>query len=347
MSSRRNRRKAPPLTRVGKELARRPDSKTRARVETPAERQPKRIAEPMNPKLRIGVGVTLLIAFLWAYFPTFALLQHEWERLPDYSHGYLVIPFALVLGWLRKESMPGFSPGFSIFGLGVIGLAVAMRWFGDAYFYPVIGNNSLVLWAIGAVWFMFGARFLWWALPSLLFLGFMVPLPSRFSDVLSGTLQRIATIMSTWMLQLFGQPALAEGNTISLGDHMLEVAQACSGLRIFVGIMALAFFVVFMARRRWWQNAAVVASILPIALVANTLRIVFTGLFMEWYPGEETEQLAHDVAGWVMIPLAVAMFAAFMWYLNQLIRPVSLMELGELRQISPSSKKGKPAAAST
>jgi exosortase len=296
--------------------------------------------------VRMGVGVALLVAFIFAYSPTFVLLQSEWERLPDYSHGYLVIPFALVLGWLRKDSMPGFSPGFSVLGLAVIGLAVAMRWFGDAYFYPVIGNNSLVLWAIGAVWFLFGARYLWWALPSLLFLGFMVPLPSRFSDILSGTLQRIATMMSTWMLQLFGQPALAEGNTISLGDHMLEVAQACSGLRIFVGIMALAFFVVFMARRRWWQNAAVIASILPIALVANTLRIVFTGLFMEWYPGEETEQLAHDVAGWVMIPLAVAMFAAFMWYLSQLIRPVSLMELGELRQISPNSKKGKPVAAS-
>jgi exosortase len=346
VSSRRNRRKAPPLTRVGQELARRPDSKARARVEAPAERKPKRIVEPINPMVRMGVGVALLVAFIFAYSPTFVLLQSEWERLPDYSHGYLVIPFALVLGWLRKDSMPGFSPGFSVLGLAVIGLAVAMRWFGDAYFYPVIGNNSLVLWAIGAVWFLFGARYLWWALPSLLFLGFMVPLPSRFSDILSGTLQRIATMMSTWMLQLFGQPALAEGNTISLGDHMLEVAQACSGLRIFVGIMALAFFVVFMARRRWWQNAAVIASILPIALVANTLRIVFTGLFMEWYPGEETEQLAHDVAGWVMIPLAVAMFAAFMWYLSQLIRPVSLMELGELRQISPNSKKGKPVAAS-
>ncbi len=346
MSSRRNRRKAPPLTRVGQELARRPDSKARARVEAPAERKSKRIVEPINPMVRMGVGVALLVAFIFAYSPTFVLLQSEWERLPDYNHGYLVIPFALVLGWLRKDSMPGFSPGFSVLGLAVIGLAVAMRWFGDAYFYPVIGNNSLVLWAIGAVWFLFGARYLWWALPSLLFLGFMVPLPSRFSDILSGTLQRIATMMSTWMLQLFGQPALAEGNTISLGDHMLEVAQACSGLRIFVGIMALAFFVVFMARRRWWQNAAVIASILPIALVANTLRIVFTGLFMEWYPGEETEQLAHDVAGWVMIPLAVAMFAAFMWYLSQLIRPVSLMELGELRQISPNSKKGKPVAAS-
>ena len=342
MSSRRSRRKAPALARTGKERDRRQDSQSSKREKKDAA--PK-VAEPINPKLRLGVGVALLVSFLWAYFPTFALLQREWERLPDYSHGYLVIPFALVLGWLRKESMPSFSPGFSIFGLGVIALAVAMRWVGDAYFYPVIGNNSIVLWAIGATWFMFGTRFLWWALPSLLFLGFMVPLPSRFSDVLSGTLQRIATMMSTWMLQLFGQPALAEGNTISLGDHLLEVAQACSGLRIFVGIMALAFFVVFMARRRWWQNIAVVASVLPIALVANTLRIVFTGLFMEWFPGEETEKLAHDVAGWVMIPLACAQFALFMAYLNQLIRPVSLMEIGELRQVSPSAKKGKPATA--
>ena len=202
MSSRRSRRKAPALARTGKERDRRQDSQSSKREKKDAA--PK-VVEPINPKLRLGVGVALLVSFLWAYFPTFALLQREWERLPDYSHGYLVIPFALVLGWLRKESMPSFSSGFSIFGLGVIALAVAMRWVGDAYFYPVIGNNSIVLWAIGATWFLFGTRFLWWALPSLLFLGFMVPLPSRFSDVLSGTLQRIATMMSTWMLQLFDE----------------------------------------------------------------------------------------------------------------------------------------------
>ena len=116
MSSRRSRRKAPALARVGKERDRRQDSQSSKREKTDAA--PK-VAEPINPKLRLGVGVALLVSFLWAYFPTFALLQREWERLPDYSHGYLVIPFALVLGWLRKESMPSFSAGFSIFGLGV------------------------------------------------------------------------------------------------------------------------------------------------------------------------------------------------------------------------------------
>jgi hypothetical protein len=81
----------------------------------------------------------------------------------------------------------------------------------------------------------------------------MIPLPFRLETMLSLPLQRVATDVSCWVLQCLSQPALAEGNTILLNDFRFEVAQACSGLRIFVGIAALAFAFIVIVRRPCWQ----------------------------------------------------------------------------------------------
>ena len=98
---------------------------------------------------------------------------------------------------------------------------------------------------------------------SIAFLFFMVPLPYRMSHWLSGPLQRAATLISCWVLQSLGQPALAEGNTILLGEHHLEVEEACSGLRIFMGILAIAFAYIIATRRRWWEQLLILASAFP------------------------------------------------------------------------------------
>jgi exosortase len=111
-----------------------------------------------------------------------------------------------------------------------------------------------------------------WSAPAVVFLGFMVPLPFRVEGMLSYPLQRIATHASCFALQCLGLPALAEGNTILLGNNHLEVEQACSGLRIFMATIALAFVCVVLVRRSWWESAAPGLGN-PIALLANSLRV--------------------------------------------------------------------------
>jgi exosortase len=146
--------------------------------------------------------------------------------------------------------------------------------------------------------------------------------------MLSLPLQRVATKISCWVLQTLGQPALAEGNMILLGETQLEVGQACSGLRIFVGIFALAFAYVIIVRRPWWEKALLFASIIPIALIANSARIVTTGLLWQYTSGEIATKFSHDVAGWVMIPLAAGLFALVLWYLGKAVREVEVVNVG-------------------
>jgi exosortase len=201
--------------------------------------------------------------------------------------------------------------------------------FSAHYYLEAIDGWSILLWVAGVVWLLGGWRMMWWSLPSIVFLWFMVPLPFRVERWLSLPLQGVATKLSCWVLQALGQPALGEGHMIFLGNNPpLEVERACSGLRIFMGILALAFAYVIVMRRAWWQKALLLASVVPIALVANSSRIVATGLLYQYASGETARKFSHDAAGWVMILFAAGLFALVLWYLCSLVREVEVVEVG-------------------
>lgn len=280
---------------------------------------------------RVGVaGLIVLATFVWAYWPTLAGLLSAWDREPDYSHGYFVVPLALFFLYARRDTFPGVRSGLAWPGLALIALSIGIRMFGARYYVDAIDGWSILIWVAGVVWLLGGWRVLWWSAPSIAFLWFMIPLPWRVERWLSLPLQRIATKISCAGLQCFGQPAIAEGNTILIGDFQLEVEQACSGLRIFVGIVALAFAYIVLVKRPWWERALLLVSVVPIALVANSTRIIATGLLNQWVSGEAAHKFTHDVSGYVMIPFAAGLFALVLWYLSNVLREVKPVEVGEI-----------------
>jgi len=256
--------------------------------------------------------------FAWAYWPTLVGLVHAWNSNPDYSHGFFVAPLAVLFLWIRRDRYPGAAGHLAWPGLVLIALSVAARMLGASAYVKAVDGWSIMLWVAGVVWLLGGWRVLWWSSPSIAFLWFLVPLPYRVEHWARQPLQRVAAVMSSWVLQLLGLPAVAEANTIVINDAHLEVEQACSGLRIFVGIVALAFAYIIIVRRAWWEKALLLASVLPIALIANSTRIVVTGLLQHYVSGEAAHKFTHDVAGWVMIPLAAGLFALVLWYLSKL-----------------------------
>ena len=136
-----------------------------------------------------------------------------------------------------------------------------------------------------------------WSLIATLFLYFMIPLPFRAERWLSLPLQGAATYLSTWTLQCLGQPAIAEGHTIHLGTHQLEVEQACSGLRMLIGITGLAVAYTQIVRKAWWEQALLLLAVVPVALAANTARIAATALLYQFVSGEAAQKFGHDFAG--------------------------------------------------
>lgn len=275
----------------------------------------------------------LLIPFFWAYFPTLQELYRSWMTQPDYSHGILVAPFALVLLWFKRDSLPVVERSRLWGGLVLILASVLLRFVGARLFFSPVDAYSIILWMAGTVWLCFGWSVFCWSLPAVLFLWFMIPLPYSVSTALSLPLQRIATLISTWLLQFVGQPAIAEGNTILIHETQLEVANACSGLRVFMGIIALAAAYLMLVRMSHWKKGLLVLSVVPIALLANALRIVATGLLYQVEALNQSHETIHDVSGYLMIPLAALMFWVTLWYFSRLLPESELLDLKTSLQI--------------
>ena len=299
----------------------------RRKSTAPPQQVPQLSWKDQWPKLAAG-GVILAATFAWAYWPTLVDLVRTWDREPDYSHGYFVVPLALYFLWARRDRFPGLAAKWAWPGLVLIGLSIGVRMWGARYFLQPVDAWSILLWVAGLAWLLGGWRVLWWGLPSIGFLWFMIPLPWSAERMLSLPLQRVATKISCWALVSLGQPALGVANTIHINDFRLEVEQACSGLRIFVGIVALAFAYLILVRRTWWEKALLLVSVVPIALIANSTRIVVTALLNQYVSGDAAHKFTHDVSGYVMIPFAAGLFGLVLWYLGRLIREVELVDVG-------------------
>ena len=289
---------------------------------------------PVVPRsMLIIAAVASSVILVWSYWPTWVSLVTLWEREPDYSHGWFVIPIAAYLLWSFKDSMPPVRSTLSWGGLVMLGCVALLRVFARFAYFDFLDGWTIPLTAIGLAWVFGGKQWAYWALPALGFLFFMIPLPFRIENELSQPLQWIATNASCYTLQLLGQPAIAEGTTILLGDQILEVERACSGLRIFMGVFALAYVYAVLVRRSWWERILLVLAAVPIALISNAARIIATGLCFQWFSGETARHFSHDLAGYVMIVFAAGLFGLTLLYLRWLVQDAQTMDQASLQRV--------------
>jgi exosortase len=294
------------------------------------------------------------LAVVWAFWTTLAEMAGRWNHDPQYSHGYLVPGFAVVLLWLRRKQCAGDWPSPAWWGLPVLALGVGLRLIGSFFYYVWIDQISLLFCLAGALVMVGGRPIVRWAWASVLFLAFMVPLPFRVDTALAGPLQRLATVLSTFCLQTLGLPALAEGNTILLDDHEIGIVEACSGLRMLIVFFALSAGVALIVQRRLWEKAVIILSAIPIALACNVARITATGFLLEHVSSESANMFFHDLAGWFMMPLGLTMLALELMTLSRLFieatspGPLTVgLEAARLTGVAPRQRKPWKRAQTT
>jgi len=270
----------------------------------------------------IAAAIAAAVA-LWAYWPTLLEMAWRWGHDPQYSHGYLVPVFALYLLWAgRRRLIAGAAVGAhpTAWGLALLAIAVGLRLAGAYFHYPFVDQVSLLPCLAGIVALAGGRTSIAWSWPAIAFLGFMVPLPHSWALALSAQMQAIATASSTFLLQVLGRPALAEGNVIQLNEIELGIVEACSGLRMLVVFFALSTAVAMLIKKPLWEKMTIAFSAIPIALVSNILRITATGLIYENLGDGYGGALLHDIAGWLMMPLGLMFLGLELLILKNLLR---------------------------
>jgi exosortase len=255
---------------------------------------------------------------IWSYWPVFADMAQKWAADPQYSHSYLVPLFSLFLLWHRRgKSMP-VAGGASWWGVPIIAAGVLLRLAGAYVYFDWLEAMSLLPVLAGGCLLLGGRWVLRWSWPAVAFLAFMVPLPYRLETALSQPLQRVATQVSTYVLQLIGRPAFSEGNVILVGDARIGVVEACNGLGMMLLFFALSTSVAILSRRSLVERILLVASAVPIAVAANVVRVTVTSFVHDALGGRWANVVFHDLAGWLMMPLALGMMWLELWVLGRL-----------------------------
>jgi len=246
----------------------------------------------------------LLVVFGFFYAPTIAGMVGDWWNNPDYSHGFL-IPFAIAyLLWQKRDiyrRLPAISSWWGLVIVVSSQVIFLLGFLGSEFF---LQRFSMVLLVAGALVFAAGWQFLKESVFPLLLLVLTIPLPAIVFNELALPLQLVASSWAERFLRVCTVPVYREGNVLQLATQMLNVTEACSGIRSLVSLITLALMVAYFTPLRWWMRTVFVLSAVPIALVANAFRVAGTGLLGQWFGPRAASGFFHLFSGWVVFLLA-------------------------------------------
>lgn len=238
-------------------------------------------------------------------------LGEDWLHDPNYSHGFLVPLFSGFLLWRKRDDLCRLPVHPSWWGLPAIGVALGTFVVGTLGAELFLTRSSLILLLGGLVLYFLGWRWLRGVFFPLAFLFLMIPIPAILFDRISLPLQFFASRFASSLLAMVGVPVLREGNVIHLPAMTLEVAEACSGIRSLVSLVALAIIYGYFLEPTIWRRVVLVAAAVPIAVIANGLRIMGTGLLVEYWSPEAGSGFFHEFSGWLVFVMALFLLFAF------------------------------------
>lgn len=261
------------------------------------------------------VGAAVLLAL-----PTLLSLARDVWSMEQGAHGPIVLATGL---WLLVREMrplvPAFRRGRTI--VVVAGFAVAAPVFllGAATGWAAMETAGLYAILLTALYLVAGAavlRRLWFPLIYLLFL---IPPPQSLMAGLTGNLKLTIATTATDLLHGLGYQAASAGPYVFIDQYQILVAAACSGMNTLVSLMAIGLFYIYLMHKAEWRYAAVLALlVLPLAVVANFVRVIMILMLMH-YGGEDWGMgILHEGAGIFMFFVALGLLIA----IDKLLEPL-------------------------
>lgn len=248
----------------------------------------------------------LTLLSLWLYGPTLLHLVGQWWHDPNFSHGFFVPLFSAFVIWQERHRLTEISLQPSWSGLGIMVLALLVLVVGQMGAEIFLARFSMLLLLAGLIILFLGWSFLRALFFPLAFLVLMVPIPSIVFNQITFPLQLLASRVAAGLLALLGVPVLREGNVIILPSMPLEVADACSGIRSLMSLGTLAIIYGYLMDRRIIVRVVLAVASVPIAVAANSLRIVGTGLLVQYWDPEKAEGFFHAGWGWIIFVISLA-----------------------------------------
>ncbi len=244
-----------------------------------------------------------------------------WQE-DDHAHGALILAVVLWLFWDRRHAVLE-TPTKPAPIAGSIAIAVGLTAYtlGRILSFSILEFASQIPMVLGTLLILKGwsaVRVAWFP---VLYLVFMIPLPGFLVESITGVLKQWVSEIAENVLYAAGYPVGRSGVMLSVGQYQLLVADACSGLHSMFSLAALGLLMMYIsARKSLLHNAVMLASIVPIALCANIVRVMILVLVTYYFGDEAGQGFLHGAAGLVLMLAALGVFFA----VDLLLRRASL-----------------------
>jgi exosortase len=269
------------------------------------------------------------LSFIWcaawlaiAFGPVLAGLAKVWMQDGDMSHGALAPLIAGWVAWQERARLRSLESRPSRWGLVCIVGACLGTMVGLPAGWDSFTRFAFLISIIGAVLYFHGAPALRALAFPLLLLAFMIPPPAFLYEEITLPLQLVASRIAEYFLEFLGVSVLRYGNILELAGQKLSVAEACSGIRSLFSLCFFGLVYGYLFDGRRWVRWVLLTAAAPIAIVANSLRIVLTGVFGESNPSF-VHGAMHGYSGWLVFLAAVVAMAGFHYVLRLAPRPLA------------------------
>jgi exosortase len=288
------------------------------------------VAEPLYAGLRretwlkIGTVAGLFIALFWPN------LRRLWDKTnpfygePNWGHAVCVPIIGLYYLYANRDELLRQTVRVRWEGLivmlgGILFYGWAI-WPGQNDFFKDVG---MVIALFGLVLLLTGWQVMRIAWFPIAYIVCMIPWPSLFYSRLASPLQQLAASVSVGVLRMTGVDALNTGTKIHMMgangmERVLNVAEACAGLRSLMTFITLGAAVAFLSNRPLWQKIIITIAAIPIAIFCNVMRVAGQGLLDYYVSHAWSEGFAHQFAGLVMLVPAFFLILLVAWCLDQL-----------------------------
>ncbi|MFA7585872.1 MAG: exosortase V [Novosphingobium sp.] len=271
-----------------------------------AQPQPAAISDWLR---RVAGHWPLAVGFLVLAIPTIAQLGEEVWSVEIGAHGPIVLGTGL---WLLTQIVPNLQrdaapPSWPLVFL-ILVLALPLYVFGRAYDFISLEALGLYGVMIAAFYRLYGFTALRRNFFPFVYLGFLVPPPGWVIDWLTAPLREFISHVATNSLYALGYPVAREGVTIYIAQYQLLVEDACSGMNSIVGLTAVSLFYIYIMHKASWRYSLfLITLILPIAILANIIRIIIL-ILLTYYAGDSVAQgFLHVTAGIILFAFALAL----------------------------------------
>jgi exosortase len=276
-----------------------------------------------------GLAKALLLAIPFCGLFWFWLWQQHRQSWgsADWSHAYFVPLISIYILWQNKHKFAGIKP--ELFWPGLLPMLLGI----PAYVLFQVGPSanhmgqgwSMLLTLFGLVLLCLGPRLTMHMFLPLAYLAFGVTIAEMIMIRVTFQLQALAAQGSYVLLNMIGVNTMVDGNTLTVIDsttgaiHPLNVAEACSGMRMVIAFAALGVAVALLAARFWWQRTALLLLAVPVALLMNVVRVAVLGVGSLYNP-QFAQGQAHMLIGTLLLVPAFLLYMGIVWALNKAVQ---------------------------